>query len=348
MSGAPHPSHVPIASHARRPVCAETGGIASRCRRPIVVVVSVAVLAVALSGCEAPPPSWMSEAAPTPTMFAPESVSTDAREYGITFSPDGREAYFTRRSRRGPPRIYLSRFENGGWTRAEPAPFSVDGDESPFMSRDGTLLLFASRRPTPDVWDRSENLWMVERGVDGWLEPTPLAGEVNRPWEEEDDFTRGSELGPILLDDGTLLYWSRMDPEWGDDLYVASRDEAGAWVEPRPLLINSYGQESNPAMSPDGRYLIFQGYRDAAAPGDQDLYVSERTDYGWTTPRPLPEPVNSSDSEGYPSFSPDGRFFFFASDRADPRGYYDIYYVGVEALGLGAEPYAGTTLTPAY
>jgi hypothetical protein len=189
---------------------------------------------------------------------------------------------------------------------------------------------------------------MVERGVDGWLEPTPLAGDVNRPWEEVDDFTRGSELGPVLLSDGTLLYGARVDPEWGDDLYFATRGENGGWVDPRPLLINSYGQESNPTMSPDGRYLIFQAYRDATAPGDQDLYVSERTAHGWSTPRPLPEPVNSSDSDGYPSFSPDGRLFFFASDRDDPRGHYDIFYVSVEALGLDAAPEAGIGPTPAY
>lgn len=320
-----------------------------RSRRHVALVTTaISVLGAALSGCDAPPASWMNEPTSTPTLFAPDRISTEAREYGIAFSPDGREAYFTRRSRRGPPRIYLSRYLNGAWSEGEPAPFSVDGDEAPFMTRDGTLLLFASRRPTPGRWDRSENLWMVERGVDGWLEPAPLAGEVNRPWEEVDDFTRGSELGPILLDDGTLLYWSRVDPEWGDDLYVAVRDDDGGWVEPRPLLINSYGQESNPAMSPDGRYLIFQGYRDAEAPGDQDLYVSERTDHGWSTPRPLPEPVNSSDSDGYPSFSPDGRFLFFASDRANPRGYYDIFYVGVEALGLDATAAPGKGPTPTY
>jgi hypothetical protein len=100
-----------------------------------------------------------------------------------------------------------------------------------------------------------------------------------------------------------------VDSEWGSDLYVADPDSSGAYVNARPLLINTYGDESNPAMSPDGRYLIFQGYRNADAFGGQDLYASEQTDYGWSDPWLLPKPINSEQNDSYPSFSPDGRFF---------------------------------------
>ena len=62
--------------------------------------------------------------------------------------------------------------------------------------------------------------------------------------------------------------------------------------------------------------------------------MSERTAYGWSDPWLLPEPINSERSDGYPSFSPDGRYFFFASDRDARGGVYSIYYVDVEALGL--------------
>ena len=65
--------------------------------------------------------------------------------------------------------------------------------------------------------------------------------------------------------------------------------------------------------------------------------MSERTDYGWSAPRLLAEPINSPFNEGYPSFSPDGRFFFFASDRGSRNGYWSIYYVDTDALGLGIE-----------
>jgi len=138
----------------------------------------------------------------------------------------------------------------------------------------------------------------------------------------------------VLLDDGTLLYWTNQDPEWGNDLYVAD-EEDGAFVNPRRLLLNSVLTETNPALSPDGRFLLFQANRDGSGvEGGDGLYVSARTDYGWSPPRPLPEPINSPSNEGYPSFSPDGRFFFFASDRRARSGSWSIYYVETAALGL--------------
>lgn len=299
-----------------------------------VVTLTLTLACVVTGACGPAPAEWMDDTVTSPTLFAPGVVSSELRDYGITFTPDGREAYFTRRGRRGPSDILVSRYVEGAWTEPETAPFATGDDEAPFVTADGSRLLFASTRPVNGAWDRSENLWMVERVDDGWGEPTPLPGAVNRPWSEIDDFDVGTESGPHLVGDDVLLYWTEASVEWGSDLYVAERGEDGDWIDPRPLRINSYGEESHPALSPDGRHLVFQAYRDANGHGDQDLYVSTRTEYGWSDPRPLPEPINSPDADGYPAFSPNGRHFLFASDRADRGGWYDIYWVDVEALGL--------------
>jgi len=298
-------------------------------------IAAVLMAATVLVGCRAPSADWTHDTVPEPTIFGEGIISSDERDYDIAFTPDGFEAYFTRRTRRGPSKIRVSRFVDGQWTTPKVAPFAVDRDESPFVSQDGSTMLFASRRNTPGTFDRSENIWMMTKGREGWSNPVPLPGTVNQPRSDIGNFTTGTERGPVLLGNGALLYWTRVDPEWGADLYVADPDEKGAYLDPRPLRINSYGDETNPAMSPDGRYLVFQGYGRAEAYGEQDLYVSERTDYGWTDPTLLPEPINSTLSDGWPSFSPDGQHFFFASDRAQGRGYYDIYYVDIAALGLG-------------
>ncbi len=294
----------------------------------------VVVASAASVGCEARQVGWGREPVPEPTVFAPGIISTAAREYGIAFTPDGADAYFTRRARRGPPQIFVSRYTGGSWSEPAPAAFSTGREEAPFITPDGDRMLFSSGRPVWGSGDRSENIWVMERGPEGWMSPTPLPGVVNQPRSEIDGFTTGSELGPILAPNGSLLYWTRVDSEWGSDLYVADPDSSGAYVNARPLLINTYGDESNPAMSPDGRYLIFQGYRNADAFGGQDLYASEQTDYGWSDPWLLPKPINSEQNDSYPSFSPDGRFFFFASDRGGRSGYYDIYYVEYDALRL--------------
>lgn len=259
-------------------------------------------------------------------------------EYGITFTPDALEAYFTRQGggRRGRPQIFVSRFMEDAWRGAEPAPFSTGWEDSPFLTPDGRRLLFSSRRDVPG-WGPvrgNNNLWEVDRVEGVWGQPRPLEGDVNKPRVDDDDAPVRSEGGPMLLPGGELLYWTTERQEWGADIYVA--DPFGdAFVNPRPLLLNTTGAESNPAVSPDGRSLVFQSFRDSDAIGEQDLYLSERTDFGWSTPRLLPEPLNSPASDGYPSFSPDGRFFFFASDRRAPGGNWSIYYVEAVALGAG-------------
>lgn len=283
------------------------------------------------TACVEAPAEWMDAAPTEPMVFAPGVISTPEREYGITFSPDGREAYFTRRSRRGPSHIMVTRWENGRWTEPERAPFAAERDEAPFLTPAGDALFFASRRPLAGSLDRSENLWFVRREADGWSEPEPLAGNVNLPRSEVDDFTTGTELGPTVTPEGTLLYWTRVSPDWGSDIYVAEPGEDGTYSDPRPLRLNSAGEELNPAVSPDGRMLVFQGYRGGGF-GDDDLYLSRRTDYGWGDPKLLPPPINTTDAEGHPRFSPDGRILFFSSDRGG--GYNDIYMVSVEALGV--------------
>ena len=294
--------------------------------------------ALALAACEPTPSPFGSQPVPTPVPFAPEMSTPGVSEYGITFTPDGTEAYFTQQGggRRGRPQIFVSRFMEDGWTQAEPAPFSTGWEDSPFLTPDGRRLLFSSRRDVPG-WGPvrgNNNLWEVDRVEGVWGQPRPLEGDMNKPRVDDDDAPVRSEGGPLLLPGGELLYWTTERQEWGADIYVA--DPFGdAFMNPRPLLLNTTGAESNPAVSPDGRSLVFQSFRDSDAIGEQDLYLSERTDFGWSTPRLLPEPLNSPASDGYPSFSPDGRFFFFASDRRAPGGNWSIYYVEAVALGAG-------------
>ena len=286
-------------------------------------------------GCDhARPAAWLEEAAPVPRVFAAGVISTGLREYGITFSPDAREAYFTRRARRGPAQIFESRFLDGVWTAPRPVSFSSEYDQAPHISSDGRVMLFASRRLMPGTGDRSDNIWTSTRTDERWGQPTPLPGLVNQPSAEEDGFRTGTEVGPVLLPDGSILFWSRRDPDWAADIYRAERLADQTFGPPIPLRINSTGEETNVVMSPDGQFLILEAYRDASAPGGQDLYVSRRNTYGWDMPVLLPEPFNSPANDGYPSFSPDGRFFFFATDRNAPGGYYDIWYVDADVLNL--------------
>jgi Tol biopolymer transport system component len=277
------------------------------------------------------------ELAAEPVLFAPGPISSQGYdEYAVAFSADGSEVYFTRSSggRRGRPRILVSRAEDGAWTEPEEVAFSTGWEEAPYLTRDGNRLLYSSRRDVPG-WGPvrgNANLWMVDRTEDGgWSAPVPVSGDVNRPRVDGDGAPGRNETGPVVLSDGTLLYSTEEEPERGSDIYAADRVADGRWTGARPMLLNTSGDEAHPTISPDGRYLVFQGFRDVFATGD-DLFVSERTEYGWSEPEPLPEPINGPGDEGWPRFSPDGSLLFFSSDRGGRR--MSIWYVRVEAAGM--------------
>ena len=64
--------------------------------------------------------------------------------------------------------------------------------------------------------------------------------------------------------------------------------------------------------------------------GKADLYVTFRKGAGsGTEPVNMGQKVNSPYSEYIPSVSPDGRYFFFTTDRAGNR---DIYWVDTKII----------------
>jgi|GEM_PF-748403 len=116
-------------------------------------------------------------------------------------------------------------------------------------------------------------------------------------------------------------------PQPGDTTEKPKRDIArftrnpgdDRWSPPEflPSPINTSAQEGRPALSPDGRWLVFSSDRADGTEGGEDLWICERTGVGqrWSEPMNLGPQVNSRGWEGQPSFSPDGRTIYFASNR---------------------------------
>ena len=132
-----------------------------------------------------------------PEVFAPGIVSLDNQaEFNITFTPDGREIYFTAGTRTE-TNVMVARLENGHWTEPELAPFSREyANWSPFITGDGQNLFFVSDRPLDGSSRRSDpNIWMVERTEGTWTEPQCLDEPVR---------SFDAEYTPFVASDGTL------------------------------------------------------------------------------------------------------------------------------------------------
>jgi len=258
-------------------------------------------------------------------LFGEGVFSTRLDEVGITFTPDGRTAYFAVQApATGSPVISVicvSRFENGAWTKPEVAPFSGrDSDAYPSVSPDGSKLFFVSRRPVEPNGPakRDFDIWYVEKTSAGWGEPKRLESPVNGP---------AQEFSPSAAADGTLYFTSTRQGGRGSFDVYRSRLMGGKYADPENLgeAVNGEAAELDVAVAPDQSFLVLTS---AGRPDETtfhsefhriynqgDLYVSFRKNGAWTPARNLGPKVNTGSSESGPSLSPDGRYLFFVSDR---------------------------------
>ena len=89
--------------------------------------------------------------------------------------------------------------------------------------------------------------------------------------------------------------------------------------------VNSAFHEGSVYMAPDGQTMYFcsQGH---SSMGGYDVFVSYRDERGlWAKPINLGYPINSPYDELYFSISANGKYAYFASNRADGTGGMDIY-----------------------
>jgi len=307
------------------------------------------------AGRERLAPYAVSHPLPVPVRFVEGVVSTGDDESHPTLSEDGRRLYFLKNAANfNHWTIVISTYRDGRWGTPEVAPFSgqfADADVS--FSRDESVLYFVSMRPTapggPPKTDT--DIWRMRRQGSTWGEPERLA-EVS-----SDD----SEWYPNVTDSGALYFGSgrrsgNVGVNGSSDLWRA-RWANGRFGEPENLgpVINTPGNEIEAWVARDESTLIFASNARPDGLGAYDLYVSYNCDGTWTTPRSLGEPINSRGWDFSPRMSPDGKYFFFTSNRsftdkpldrrldyaallarvrAPGNGLRDIYQVDAAALGL--------------
>lgn len=106
--------------------------------------------------------------------------------------------------------------------------------------------------------------------------------------------------------------------------------------------VNTADGEYYPSLTLNQKELVFtRDVADARAYGghQEDFYVSIYKDSIWQTARNMGAPLNTSQNEGAPSISADGRVLFFtACDREDGKGSCDIYLSQRNADGSWTKP----------
>lgn len=271
-------------------------------------------------------------------LFAPDVISTEAPEFATTFTPDGRTIYFNRASDdRAELRIMVAERGETAWDAPRVAAFSgTHRDVDPFVTPDGGRILFSSDRPpSPGGTAGGFDLWVVERDGAEWSEPRRLVDGVN---------TGASEIFASMSRDGRLVFGSTRD---GPMRVYEARGRDGSWGEPRALRFGAETRGGNPAISPDGRTLLFVLEREGSG---AELFSACREGDRWSAPRRLPRPVNSEHADFAPAFGPEGVWIYFTSERpgivgpqpAEVRPPGDLYRVRQADLELcPRDPAAG-------
>ena len=96
--------------------------------------------------------------------------------------------------------------------------------------------------------------------------------------------------------------------------------------------VSTRDAELRGSVSPDGKRMVWGSDR-AGGPGGGDLWQARSEDKRWLDPQPLP--FNTPALEAEPTFSADGRWLYFVSDRAGGAGGRDLYRVAVDGDGYG-------------
>lgn len=189
-------------------------------------------------------------------------------EGSITFSEDGTYMIFAKgndgkSTGRNNVDLYWSRFRRGGWTnpRLLNVNTSRSWDSTPFLSKDGKTLYFASNRAKgyggTDIYKANVN----RRGR--WINIQNMGPEIN---------TSGNELFPSVTEDGRLYFSSDSHEGFGGlDIFVASRRGGKITIVNPGKPLNSRGDDFgvNPYNPTRG---FFTSNREGGA-GDDDIYT---------------------------------------------------------------------------
>lgn len=201
----------------------------------------------------------------------------------------------------------------------------------PNPTPDGRFLFFSAdhRRGGMGMTD----IWFSKKKDGEWLPAENLGMGINDANRETIDNVSA---------DGTKLLLSGNFPStFGEfDIYIANKDSLG-WrsLDHLPMPINSAYVDESANLTADGKALLFTSdrpgaiggfkrygtYENGSQNGNMDIYVSLRTNDGWSEPINLGPDINTEKAERSAFLHPDGRTLYFSSEGHPSLGRMDIF-----------------------
>jgi Tol biopolymer transport system component len=277
--------------------------------------------------------------APVPVAIGPESA--DERDPAI--APDESFLVFSANSRgKGQPNRLQIVFRKGhNWG----APIDLGDD----VNREGAQGPHLGPDRCTIYYDRNGRIWRVS--LASTIAGHRAARIGPRPDARPDLFAAarawpaGTDATPAFTPDGSTVFFTHALGERRTIMVSRLRD--GRWSAPAPAPFSGIWRDIEPAMAPDGSYLVFISNRPAtmgAAPLDGyfggqarprqggALWRVDRDGDGWSEPVRLPDIVNSDPSTYSPAVAGDGSIYFNRPDPVTRKSH--IYWAQAEVGGF--------------
>lgn len=242
--------------------------------------------------------------------FLPGLVCSDSMDFGSAFSPDGRSFYFTR-SINKKTIIYVSHYKGAEWQAPVPFPPVGSGysEADPAFAPDGKIY-FISNRPknTADTIKDFDIWFAAPAGNGGWSGPERVE-TIN---------TDSNEYYISFAKNGNLYFASSRAGGYGEEDVYVSRLVNQQYASPENLgpAINTSKSEYDPGISREEDMLVFASSNREGGFGAADLYASKINEKRqWQPAANLGRGINTPTRDFCPYFSPDGKYFFFSTER---------------------------------
>jgi Tol biopolymer transport system component len=139
------------------------------------------------------------------------------------------------------------------------------------------------------------------------------------------------DSAPAFAPSGKEIYFGRSSPQQST-IVMSERGIDGQWSQPRIAPFSGTWNDMEPAMSPDGRFLVFvsnrpdhdggvevEGFYAGSKQQGGRLWRVDRLDHGWSAPVLLPPSVNTNASTFAPSVAADASLYFMTTDAVSGK-----------------------------
>lgn len=136
------------------------------------------------------------------------------------------------------------------------------------------------------------------------------------------------EFGSIFSEKGDEFFYGVKRGDRSEILY--SKLNSGVWSEPKTILSHKTYGFNDPMLSPDEKQLYFisnMPLEKNVREKNSDIWLVNRTEYGWGNPINVSSTINSDKNEYYISFTNNETMYFSSNSQAEENKTYnfDIY-----------------------